>query len=85
MRRGPRRLLPSISRQWTTNPDYQMLRTLELLSEKPLEYEYNRPIRAIERALRCGLAVASDPRKEFIRGRWRAVCTVSPAQQTPGA
>ncbi|HEY8751615.1 MAG TPA: hypothetical protein VIM11_26775 [Tepidisphaeraceae bacterium] len=62
--------------------DYEMLKTFEALSERPLDYEYERPIRAIERALRCGIAVASEPRREFIDGRWRTVITVMAATDT---
>lgn len=57
--------------------DSQLAKTVEMLAEKPLEYEYEHPIEAIERAVRHGLAVTSEPRQEFINGKWRSVCTVS--------
>ena len=53
--------------------DYQMLRTLEWLAERPLEYEPEHPIRAIERAISCGLAEASAVYRTPLQGRWRTV------------
>jgi hypothetical protein len=58
--------------------DYQMLKALEFLAERPLEYEAGHPIRGIERAILAGLAEQSEPYRAYSGRppRWRTVTKV---------